>query len=221
MNNLNTFWSNNFGILFQKKQLISFFPNARYTIVQNLNSIVRLCFYLSIVLIIYTKNPRYLILVLGSLFITYIIFEMYPNQEELFNEQPIDKCKLTLNEKRNKLKKRKDYINKKCVMPTIDNPFMNFNYISDHYHRPPACKAFLYNDPQSREVKKNIEDKFNDKLYRNVGDLYSKRNSQREFYSVPYNGIPDQTSFAKWLYKTGPTCKENGLKCGSYTGSML
>ena len=99
---------------------------------------------------------------------------------------------------------------------------MNFNYISDNYHRPPACKAFLYNDTQSRKVKKQVEDKFNERLYRDVGDLYSKRNGQREFYSVPYNGIPDQTAFAKWLYQwPGPTCKENSLKCGSYTGSML
>jgi len=221
MDNSNTFWSNNPEILFQINQLTSFFPNSIYTLVQNLNAIVRLCIYLSIVLVLYTKNPQYLLLPLGSLFVTYLLFILYPDKQELFYAQPIDKCNLTLDEKINKLKKRKDYISKKCVMPTVNNPFMNFNYISDDYHRLPACKAFLYNDPQSREVKKKVEDKFNERLYRDVSDLYSKRNSQREFYSVPYNVIPDQTSFAKWLYKTGPTCKENGLKCGSYTGSML
>ena len=221
MDKSNTFWSDNPGILFETNKLTYFFPNAGYTMVQNLNAVVRLCVYLALVLVFYTKNPQYLLLPLGALFVTYILFQMYPSKQELFHVQPNNKCNLTLNEKRDKLKRIKNVISKKCVMPTVNNPFMNFNYISDDYHRLPACKAFLYNDPQSREVKKEVEDKFNDRLFRDVGDLYSKRNSQREFYSVPYNGIPDQTSFAKWLYKTGPTGKENGLKCGTYTGSML
>ena len=48
-----------------------------------------------------------------------------------------------------------------------------------------------------------------------------ENNSQREFYTVGYNGIPDQTSFAKWCFKTPPTCKERGLNCGPYTGSLI
>ena len=222
MDNSNTFWLDNPEILFQLNQLIYFFPNSNYTMVENLNAVVRLSIYLAIAMILYTKNIKYLMLPLGTLFVTYLLFKFYPNKKELFYNKPNNNCKLTLNEKRNKIKNLKNIIKKKCVMPTSDNPFMNFNYISDNYNRPPAWKAFLYNDSQSKKVKEEVEDKFNERLYRDVGDLYSKRNGQREFYSVPYNGIPDQTSFAKWLYKwPGPTCKENSLKCGSYTGSML
>jgi len=222
MDNSNTFWLDNPGNLFQLNQLIYFFPNANYTMVENLNAVVRLSIYLAIAMILYTKNIKYLMLPLGTLFVTYLLFKFYPNKKELFYNKPNNNCELTLNEKRNKIKNLKNIIRKKCVMPTSDNPFMNFNYISDNYNRPPACKAFLYNDSQSKQVREEVEDKFNERLYRDVGDLYSKRNGQREFYSVPYNGIPDQTSFAKWLYKwPGPTCKENSLKCGSYTGSML
>lgn len=223
MDSLNTFWSNNPGILLQTNQLKYFFPNATYTMVQNLNAVIRMFLYLSVVLVLYTKNPQYFLLPLGALFVTYLLFKLYPDKTELFHVKPNNPCKLTLGEKRDKMKRVKNEISKECVMPTVNNPFMNFNYISDNYHRPPACEAFLYNDPQSREVKKEVEDKFNERLYRDVGDLYSKRNGQREFYSVPYNGIPDQTSFAKWLYSPagGSTCKENGLKCGPYTGSML
>ena len=222
MDNSNTFWLDNPEILFQLNQLIYFFPNSNYTMVENLNVVVRLSIYLAIAMILYTKNIKYLMLPLGTLFVTYILFKFYPNKKELFYNKPNNNCELNLNEKRNKIKNLKNIIKKKCVMPTSDNPFMNFNYISDNYNRPPACKAFLYNDSQSKKVKEEVEDKFNERLYRDVGDLYSKRNGQREFYSVPYNGIPDQTSFAKWLYKLPvPTCKENSLKCGSYTGSML
>lgn len=226
----NTFWSNNPGILLQKNNLKYFFPNAGYTMVQNLNAVVRMFLYLSIVLILYTKNPQYLLLPLGALFVTYLLFTYYPNQNEMFYAEPENVCDLSLDDKRELRNRRKKYVSKECVTPTVDNPFMNFNHITDNYHRPPACKAFLYNDDQSMKVREEVTEKFNDKLYRDVGDLYSRRNGQREFYTVAYNGIPDQTSFAKWLYSDGAgsgsgsgagTCKENGLKCAPYTGSLL
>lgn len=222
MDHSNIFWSDNPGILFQTNELLYFFPNANYTMVQNLNVCVRLFIYLAIVMVLYSQNPQYLLLPLGAMSVTYLLYKLYPNKEELFHVKPNKPCELTLSEKRHKMQRLENAVSKKCVMPTTNNPFMNFNYISDNYHRPPACEAFLYNDPQSKKVRKQVEDKFNERLYRDVGDLYSKRNGQREFYSISYNGIPDQTSFAKWLYKwPGPTCKENSLKCGSYTGSML
>ncbi len=96
-----------------------------------------------------------------------------------------------------------------CVEPTTDNPFMNFNNITDDRDRPPACKSF-----DNDVVKKKIEENFNYNLYRDVGDLYSKNNSQREFYTMPNTkSVNDQNSFARWLYETGPTCKEDGIKC--------
>ena len=61
---------------------------------------------------------------------------------------------------------------------------------------------------------KTIEDKFGYNLYRDVGDLYGKSNSQREFYTMPATTIPNnQTACAKWLYNTGPTCKEKSIYC--------
>lgn len=212
MNDSNIFWSDDINVLFEKNNLHNFFPTSKHTLIENLNSTVRLFLYLSVALVLYTRNPKYFMLPVFSMLVTYVLFTYYPDKEEMTEPIKIN-CEKVLKEKK---------ISKKCVSPTTDNPFMNFNHISDDYHRPPACKAFLYNDQKSFEIKKEVEEKFNEKLYRDVGDLYSKRNSQREFYSVAYNGIPDQTSFAKWLYKVpGATCKENSLKCGSYTGTML
>ena len=47
--------------------------------------------------------------------------------------------------------------------------------------------------------------------------FFGKANSQREFYSVPgREGVPDQDSFAHWLYRTPSTCKEgNAIACAS------
>jgi hypothetical protein len=122
-----------------------------------------------------------------------------------------------LREKRENALRRETEISRTCVRPTVDNPFMNFNYITDSYKRPPGCKAFLYDDKQSFKLKKQINDSFNYNMYRDVSDLYNKNNSQREFFTMPWTTWPnDQTSFAKWCYRTGPTCKELGVKCAPY-----
>ena len=166
-----------------------FFPNED-TYSKNANASVRLSIYIAIVLLLYTNNIRYILLPLAVMVITY----MYKTKET-FQDKKIE-----------------------CTKPTSDNPFMNYNHVTDNYHKPPACEAFLYDDPESIKVREEVTDKFNTKLYRDVGDLYSRRNSQREFYTVAYNGIPDQTSFAKWLYGQDATCKENSVKCASWTG---
>ena len=217
----NIFWSNDPKVLFQTNKLKNFFPSANYAMVENLNVVVRMFFYLSIVLVLYSRNPQYLLLPLGAMLVTYLLFHYYPNKEELFYAEPVNQCELTLPEKRISVNRRKDFVERKCVTPTTENPFMNFNYITDNYHRPPACKAFLYDDPQSQELKEKIEEKFDERLYKSVTDIYSKRNSQREFYTVAYNQIPDQGSFSRWLFGQGSTCKEDGLKCSSYSGSLL
>ena len=50
-----------------------------------------------------------------------------------------------------------------------------------------------------------------------MNDIYNNRNSQRQYYTMPNTQIPnDQTSFARWLYATPPSCKEgNGLQCAA------
>lgn len=203
----NTFWLNNPNVLINKDKLKDFFPNKNQTIPENLNSIVRLSVYLTLGLLLYSKNLKYILLPLIVLLLTYGLFVMYPEKEDLINmslkEISLDKPM------------------KKCIKPTVDNPFMNYNHITDDYHRPPACRAFLNNDKKSLKIRKKVEKCFNEKLYRDVSDLYSKRNGQREFYTIAYNQVPDQTSFAKWLYKTGPTCKERGLNCAPHTGTMI
>jgi hypothetical protein len=222
MDNSNTFWANNPKILLEQNQLQYFFPSSNYSMVTNLNVVVRLFIYLAIILVLYTKNPQYFLLPVGAMVVTYILFTYYPNQTELFYVQPENQCILTMNDKRELQKRRKNYISKKCTKPTSENPFMNYNHITDNYHKPHACEAFIYGDTQSMEVRKDVTDKFNEKLYRDVGDLYSRRNSQREFYTIGYNGIPNQTEVAKWRYGlSNSTCKESGLNCAGWTGSLI
>ena len=54
-----------------------------------------------------------------------------------------------------------------------------------------------------------MNDKFNTGLYQDVGDVWGKNNSQRQFYTMP-NTRPysDQGSFANWLYNTPVSCAQ-------------
>jgi hypothetical protein len=95
------------------------------------------------------------------------------------------------------------------ILPTTENPFMNINLITDNKEKEPAPASW-----NNQKIKEEIEDKFGYNLYRDVGDLYGKSNSQRQYYTMPSTTIPNnQTSFAKWCYGVGPTCKEKSIYC--------
>jgi len=96
--------------------------------------------------------------------------------------------------------------------PSNDNPFMNINLITSN--RTQNAAPLSYNKP---ELKDLIDDKFNHDLFRDVSSVFGKRNSQRQFYTVPSTTIPNnQTAFAKWCYNTGSNCKEDTVKCAPY-----
>lgn len=206
------FWASDPSVLL--KDTSSFFPTSKLGVSDNLNAIVRLSIYLSIVLVLYAKDPRFLLLGVGAMLTTFLIHALgYTAVERAgFMSRRCDPCDGKMNQEA-EVEQSTD----SCIQPTQDNPFMNFNYLTDDYHREPACKAWLYDDPVSQEVRKEVDQSFNHDLYRDVSDMYSKSNSQRQFYTMPCtSSVNDQTSFAKWLFRTGPTCKELGAKCAPY-----
>lgn len=103
------------------------------------------------------------------------------------------------------------YQKNKCRLPTVDNPFMNPSV--DDFNKedvPVACNS------DDDDIHKNIDLKFNQDLYRDVEDVFNKKNSQRQFFTVAHNIPNDQEAFAKWLYKFPPTCKEDQTRCLRY-----
>ena len=120
MDTSNTFWANNPQILLQQNQLPYFFPSSNYSMVTNLNVVVRLFIYLAIILVLYTKNPQYFLLPIGAMLVTYILFKYNPNQSELFHVQPENTCILTMDDKKELQKRRKNYISKQCTKPTSE-----------------------------------------------------------------------------------------------------
>tara|TARA_B100000900_G_C20579320_1_gene716771 strand:+ start:299 stop:1156 length:858 start_codon:yes stop_codon:yes gene_type:complete len=107
-------------------------------------------------------------------------------------------------------------INDSCKLPTTNNPFMNLNtYELSNGDVGEACKSF-----NNKGIQNIIENKFNDDLYLDSNDLFNRRNSQRQFYTMPNTSVPNgQDDFARWLYQTEPTCKEGGI-CDTSSGRL-
>jgi len=202
MDNLNDkFWLNDYKILFEKERLADFFPTITMTMIEKLNAIMRLAIYLSIALYIVSGNYHYLyiMIIVGS--ITYFIATTQKDNMELFFN--------SIKESNENLLQKSVIENITDIKPTVDNPFMNINLITDNKEKEPAPPSWNNND-----LQKKIESDFDYNLYRDVGDLYGKSNSQRQYYTMPSTTIPNnQTSFAKWCYQVGPTCKEKSIYC--------
>lgn len=195
-----SFWIEDYKILFYKDRLTEFFPTINMTLIEKLNSIFRLSIYLSIILYLLTSNYLYLyIMIIVGLFTCFIYYNQRDNLELYFNSIPDSNQNLI-----------EESIHKNIIInPTTENPFMNINLITDNKEQEPAPPSWNNDD-----IQKDIEDKFGYNLYRDVGDLYGKSNSQREYYTMPSTTIPNnQTSFAKWCYSVGPTCKEKSIYC--------
>ena len=109
--------------------------------------------------------------------------------------------------------KNEDYIKNTCRKPTIDNPFTNivFTDYLDSGNLAEPCN--IDND----DVQNKMQNLYNSSIYRNLEDVWERENSQRMFYTMPIQTVPNsQTDFANWLYKTGPSCKENTQYCTYY-----
>lgn len=105
------------------------------------------------------------------------------------------------------------YVNDTCRKPTVDNPFANIVF-SDYLDASNIAEPCNSDD---KNIQQDMQNLYNSNIYRNTSDVFERENSQRMFYTVPIRTVPnDQTDFANWLYKTGPTCKENSQNCTYY-----
>jgi hypothetical protein len=193
------FWLDNFKILFQTNRLSEFFPSPKMTLEEKLNAIMRFGIYSSIILILLFKNYLYLYILIGFMIFTTLIYKFSNND-------------LKKKYQKEEFKPFYDDIPFGRTVPSKNNPFMNINLITDPKNKPEAAKSY-----NNEKIRNMIENNFDTNLYKDVGDLYSKSNNQREYYTMPSTTLPnDQTSFAKWCYLVPPTCKENTLYCAPY-----
>ena len=209
----NIFWANNrfsnINTLFHKDNRLNIFPTNDMTLEQRLNTISRLIIYTSLILSFYQGNINFIIYGVICLVIICLWYKVSSK-----NEIKIPCPSSARIVKDNYKGYPKKLIKKQVVTPSSDNPFMNV--MPDSYTKTPNCIAQVEDDQISyTEVQTDVNDKFNEGLFRDVSDIYGRTNSQRQFYTMPNTSIPnDQEQFADWLYKTPPTCKEgDGLSC--------
>lgn len=254
-------WVEDYQILFKTNRLNEFFPTKTQTNSERLNSIVRLGFYVSVLLCIYHSSLKYSSIFVFILIFTFIINKHHPKQLDMvvnnkINLTTVQQVQLDAEEKAqkeldnprlnnftptlglNESAKELGILNgvggvgleklendgpdlpiEKCTMPTVENPFGNFTMTDmmkfdkngSIVDRPPACDA---NDPS---IKKKIDKAFNNNLFKDVNDVFSKGSSQRQFFTMPWTEIVnDRDSFQKWLYLSPETCKQNQENCLRY-----
>lgn len=103
------------------------------------------------------------------------------------------------------------YEKNKCRKPTKDNPFMNPSVMDfNQPNVPVACNA------DDEDIADDLPLKFNEDMYRDLEDVFNRKNSQRQFFTVHHNIPNDQEAFARWCYKMPATCKTDQTRCLRY-----
>ena len=219
-NKSDLFWYDDISIIWKFERLTEFFPTKDQTLEERLNSIVRLSLYCSIILFYYHNNSKYLSILVASLLFTYFIYKNRSKIEIGKGTLPTRDGDTVKDKMVTQAKSIEKLENENCTVPTLDNPFMNVT-MKDYTNvdpktdklidRPQAC------DIKDPKIKLQIDNMFNNNLYRDVNDLFGKFNSQRQFYTMPSTTIPsDRESFQKWLYLNPKTCKEDQDFCLKY-----
>jgi hypothetical protein len=183
---------------------IKFVPDGSMNRIEQLNAIVRFALYLSVLMALVKRSMVPLFIVL---FVAAVTWGMHESQ--LATERSNREGMAAVND----ATETDRWTGKRCVRPTLHNPFMNV-LSSDSVtrpQRPAACNI------EKSDVQRDMERAFGHNLYRDSDDPLDRNTSSRQFYTMPVTTIPgDQTAFAKWLYHVGPTCKEgNGKRCVS------
>ena len=199
-------WIDNISILYEKKFLFEVVPMKNFDLNRKLNSLFRLSIFYSIIVYLFNKNTKSLMIPIGVGIFTLIISK---NLKENNINSKIVKLQ---NDDDGKESFLMDEISDGCRITEKNNPFMNPNIYGDGDDSKKPCLSY-----NNKGIQKEIEEKFNDDLYKDVNDIFGKNNSQRQFYTVPGKTKPnDLESYKNWLYSTPPTCKEgNGLQCAA------
>ena len=222
-NKMVKYWFQNLQEILDVDKMNQFLPASGMTYAEKVNAIVRLSWYVGVLGSIINANSLYLYIPVITMIVTYILYLF--RQETLKKQLKVQRERnILLNKKRGVvdasnelgelddelLEKFEDYLERKqCTQPNPHNPFGNPMPFDDR-RRKPACNTL-----RNPLMKQKVEVAFDEGMLRDVNDIFDKNNAKRQFNTLPATTYPhDQTSFANWLYKTPPTCKEgNGAQC--------
>jgi hypothetical protein len=198
-------WYRDIKILVNPERFIEFFPSSNSTLEENMNSLVRLGIYGSILISMYKRDPVYLSWIIVVLLLTYIIHKNYTPTEEHSTppegfEQPLP-TKLGTEEP---------------LKSTVSNPFMNPSFLNVRENRG-AVEEYHQDTPEAEETRELISRNFNQNLFKDIDDVFGTNNAQRQFYTVPSTTIPsDQEKYKRFLFGDMNSCTDNSDACTPY-----
>lgn len=213
--NSDPFWGDDYSILINTDRIIEFFPTNDQSIPERINAISRLIVYISILTSIYQEKPN--ALYFGIIMLIFVFFlyktgkdeiklkkETTNTQDQMFTKEIIEPFKATSPENDISILPSLDddddeNNNDKCVMPTVENPFMNY-LLNDNANRPPACKGSGVQEMAANLLNKQLFDDFD--------TVYSKSMNERMFRTMPSTtAISEREKFIKFLNEESQNCK--------------
>lgn len=199
-------WFDDWTILYRDGRAVYYIPSASMTLQEKANALLRMSIYVGLLLSLLKNDLRFIIYApLFTAAFTLLLIKMQP--EHLSNYMT------SIPNSNTNIHNQQELSKSTNITPTVDNPMMNANLITDDRSKPSAPKSF-----DNDSIKQQMDDTFYTNLYRDVSDIYGRNNSQREFYQMPVTDLTgNQTAFAKWCYATGPTCKERSSECVAFT----
>jgi hypothetical protein len=220
------FWSEDPNILFKQPYMFEIFPTETMTYSQKLNATSRMVLYLTIILFLFTRNFRILIM---SLITMGIIWFLFFNQEREKMKLETKKINLDKNVEnfdglaKNVFDKNQMNIPSEVFSkPSSSNPFSNvlvtdYDYNVNKKPAEPAFDSNVNNEilEQAKQLVRELnpdQPDISDKLFKDLGDEYLFEKSLQPFYSNPGTTIPnDQQGFADFCYGSMVSCKEGNL----------
>jgi len=202
---MTTFWKEDIQLLFRADKILEIFPSKKYDLNRKMNAIVRLSFLYTVIIYLYKKDSKVLLIPFVTMALTYLI--NYKKADNISYTNVLEDI-ISENDK-----------NTTCRIPSKDNPFMNTN-ITDYGKESKVKACPSYNNVG---VQNRVDELYNDGLYRDFQDVFNRNTGERQFNTMPNTQVPnDQDSYMKWLYGKPPTCKEgNSVAClvGSHASS--
>jgi len=208
----NNIWFIDLNNLFNKDNLLNIVPSSDMTHGEKINTITRFALYLSILLYLITGNYLYFYIFLITIVVTYLIYifnrtEKFNDNDEYDSNDSNDINSANGDNDSNDINSangdNESNTNKviDCRKPTLNNPLMNPLIGDNPYKIKQACNI------DNNNILENVDKRFCNKLYQTTSNIFSNRNNQRQFYSMPNTkNTPDKAAFANWLYKTPVSC---------------
>lgn len=220
------FWSDNPNVLLQPQFLLEFFPTEDMCYEQKLNAISRLVIILTIVIFIFSRSLRVLIIAGITLFSIYLLYFYKSNEDAKMATHKQHLAEPFDGPARDLLKQNNIPVSPDTFMtPAAENPFSNV-LLNDYDYNPMKKPAPYSAKPdinakildEAKQLVQNLNPDQPDianKLFKDLGEQYVFEQSLRPFYSTASTTIPnDQAGFADFCYGSMVSCKEgNPFAC--------